>query len=127
MLVVAFKELQGALFDILQFWQTKETDRVQSIVPLSQVLPVPQGYLYAHHQLLDEFKNATAWPKHLLVEYSWTTEHTVDALSALYVVFFLCMRLSTHPMSSAGQMIYEGRVVNAQIIVPPEESIMSVY
>ena len=58
-----------------------------------QVLPVPQGYLYAHHHLLNEFQNATVWPKHLLVEYSWSTPQSVDALSALYFIFFVCAAL----------------------------------
>ena len=49
-----------------------------------------KAYLYAHHQLLDEFKNATHWPKHLLVQYSWEAEQEVDALSGLYVVFAVC-------------------------------------
>ena len=55
-----------------------------------QVHQVSKGYLYAHHQLLDEFRNATHWPKHLLVQYSWQAEQEVDALSALYVVFAVC-------------------------------------
>jgi hypothetical protein len=55
-----------------------------------QVVPVPQGYLYAHHQIIDEFRNATAWPKHVLVQYTWTVSRTVDALSGLYAVFFVC-------------------------------------
>ncbi|KAK9905559.1 hypothetical protein WJX75_002113 [Coccomyxa subellipsoidea] len=57
----------------------------------AKVLPVPQGYLYAHHHLLNEFQNATVWPKHLLVEYSWSTPQSVDALSALYFIFFVCL------------------------------------
>ncbi len=55
-----------------------------------QVHQVSQAYLYAHHQLLDEFRNATHWPKHLLVQYSWQAEQEVDALSGLYVVFAVC-------------------------------------
>jgi len=55
-----------------------------------QVHQVSQNYLYAHHQLLDEFRNATHWPKHLLVQYSWQAEQEVDALSGLYVVFAIC-------------------------------------
>ncbi|EIE23729.1 hypothetical protein COCSUDRAFT_66074 [Coccomyxa subellipsoidea C-169] len=68
---------------------TRTSDALTSVS--AKVLPVPQGYLYAHHQLFDEFQNATVWPKHLLVEYSWTTQHSVDALSALYVIFFICL------------------------------------
>ena len=49
-----------------------------------------KAYLYAHHQLLDEFRNATHWPKHLLVQYAWQVEQEVDALSGLYMVFAVC-------------------------------------
>lgn len=63
---------------------------------------VSQAYLYAHHQLLDEFRNATHWPKHLLVQYSWQVEQEVDALSGLYVVFAVCestlTRLNSQPL-----------------------------
>ena len=56
----------------------------------AQVRQVSKAYLYAHHQLLDEFRNATHWPKHLLVQYAWQVEQEVDALSGLYVVFAVC-------------------------------------
>lgn len=67
---------------------------------LGQVVQVPPGYIYAHHQLIEEFRNKTVWPKHLLVQYSWTATQTVDALSGLYVVFLLCEYplLSLHPL-----------------------------
>ena len=55
-----------------------------------QVRQVSKAYLYAHHQLLDEFRNATHWPKHLLVQYAWQVEQEVDALPGLYVVFAVC-------------------------------------
>lgn len=28
---------------------------------------LPEAYLYDHHVLAEEFRNVTAWPKHLLV------------------------------------------------------------
>ena len=56
----------------------------------AQVRQVSKAYLYAHHQLLDEFRNGTHWPKHLLVQYAWQVEQEVDALSGLYVVFAVC-------------------------------------
>jgi hypothetical protein len=55
-----------------------------------QVLPVPPAYLYAHHQLLQEFRNASHWPKHLLIQYSFRLAPSEDALSGLYVTFVLC-------------------------------------
>ena len=56
----------------------------------AQVRAVSKAYLYAHHQLLEEFRNGTHWPKHLLVQYAWQVEQEVDALSGLYVVFAVC-------------------------------------
>lgn len=56
------------------------------------MVPVPPAYLYAHHQLLEEFRNASHWPKHLLIQYSFALAPTVDALAGLYVVFILCER-----------------------------------
>lgn len=55
-----------------------------------QVVPVPPAYLYAHHQLLEEFRNASHWPKHLIIQYSFQLAPSEDALSALYVTFALC-------------------------------------
>ncbi len=34
---------------------------------LVQAVQLPEEYLYNHHTLVDEFRNASAWPKHLLV------------------------------------------------------------
>jgi hypothetical protein len=39
---------------------------------------------------MEEFRNATHWPKHLLVQNSWQEEQEVDALGGLYVVFAIC-------------------------------------
>eukprot|EP00887_Chlorella_sp_A99_P006341 scaffold3.g6341.t1 len=40
-----------------------------------------------HWQLVEEFRNATHWPKHLLVSYTWTARHDVDAQRGLLVLF----------------------------------------
>ena len=54
---------------------------------------MPQGYLYAHHALLDGFRNATAWPKHLLVQYAWAQAPSADALASLYLALAACAPL----------------------------------
>lgn len=64
-----------------------------------------QSYLYQHYQLMEEFRNATHWPKHLLVQYSWQVEQEVDALGGLYVVFAICEPLLC-PSSSAGRSLH---------------------
>lgn len=40
-----------------------------------------------HRMLVEEFRNASHWPKHLLVSYSWTSRHEVDAQRGLLVLF----------------------------------------
>lgn len=44
-------------------------------------------YLVAHHQLLREFNNASYWPKHVLVEYTWEHSLLVNAVGGLYLLF----------------------------------------
>jgi hypothetical protein len=48
---------------------------------------VPTDYLLAHHQLLQEFSNASFWPKHVLVEYTWEHSPIVNAMGGLYLLF----------------------------------------
>ena len=38
-----------------------------------------------------EFQNATHWPKHLLVHYTWKHTNPVNATGGLYLVFLLGM------------------------------------
>ena len=53
---------------------------------------MPDGYLHLHQQLQAEWANATAWPKHLLVEYTWLERHEVNATPGLYVLITTCER-----------------------------------
>lgn len=45
------------------------------------------SYQHAHPHAVAEFRNATHWPKHLLVRYSWDTHNDVDLDRGLYVLF----------------------------------------
>jgi hypothetical protein len=54
---------------------------------MGQVVHVPDHYLEQHAVLTDEWKNATRWPKHLLLDYRWREEHEVNALPGMYVLF----------------------------------------
>lgn len=40
-----------------------------------------------HGVLVRDFLNATHWPKHLLVHYSWRVEHEEDEARGLLVLF----------------------------------------
>lgn len=52
--------------------------------------PLPDAYLHMHQQLQAEWRNASAWPKHLLVEYTWQERHEVNAIPGLYVLISTC-------------------------------------
>lgn len=54
-----------------------------------QVVPVTPDYLMEHEVLLREFVNATLWPKHLLVHYSWKQISPIHTNAGLYLVFLL--------------------------------------
>lgn len=84
-------------------WLNRNTYRVRA-----QVVPVPPGYLYAHHALLDEFRNASVWPKHLLMQYAWAQAPSADALAALYLALVAC--------ASYGKC-----TLNGQNVTPPRE------
>ena len=56
-----------------------------------QIRPLSSQYLREHQSLLMEFQNATHWPKHLLVHYTWKHTNPVDATGGLYLVFLLGM------------------------------------
>ena len=52
-----------------------------------QLKPVSLDYLKEHQVLLLEFQNATHWPKHLLVQYSWKHTNPINATAGLYLIF----------------------------------------
>jgi hypothetical protein len=41
-------------------------------------VPVPAPFLVLHADLVAEWKNATAWPKHVLVRYQWLEDARID-------------------------------------------------
>ena len=52
-----------------------------------QMVGVPEHYLATHHALLEDFANATQWPKHLLIQYSWQELEPLHTQAGLYVLF----------------------------------------
>ena len=52
-----------------------------------QVDVAPPEYAEYHPELREEFGNATVWPKHLLVMYSWREVREVDAPMGLALLF----------------------------------------
>ena len=41
-------------------------------------VPVPAPFLVLHADLVAEWKNATFWPKHVLVRYQWLEDARID-------------------------------------------------
>ncbi|KAK9811472.1 hypothetical protein WJX72_004453 [[Myrmecia] bisecta] len=64
---------------------TQTGDQVTAVK--AKVLPVPLAFLAMHQELVDEFHNATHWPKHLLVQYRWTQAGMVEVTRGLYLLF----------------------------------------
>lgn len=57
----------------------------------SHVIETPVHYLHSHSRLVDEFKNASHWPKHLLVHYHWKSEHEADLDTGLLAVMIVSL------------------------------------
>lgn len=55
----------------------------------AEVVPVNLEYLREHHQVLREFTNATLWPKHLLVHYTWKHRNPINTNAGLYLIFIM--------------------------------------
>ncbi|GFH18186.1 COX2_CUA domain-containing protein, partial [Haematococcus lacustris] len=53
----------------------------------ASVATAPIAYQHKHMQLVQEFKNASHWPKHLLVRYHFETHNEVDLNRGLAVLF----------------------------------------
>lgn len=52
----------------------------------ARVLPLPDELLLRHASLYDDYKNASHWPKHVLLHYAWVNEGDVDFNAGLYVI-----------------------------------------
>ncbi|KAJ9523454.1 hypothetical protein QJQ45_005347 [Haematococcus lacustris] len=53
----------------------------------ASVATAPVAYQHKHMQLVQEFRNASHWPKHLLVRYHFETHNEVDLNRGLAVLF----------------------------------------
>ncbi|GAX81759.1 hypothetical protein CEUSTIGMA_g9187.t1 [Chlamydomonas eustigma] len=57
----------------------------------AQVLDAPISYLHSHPTLADEWRNESAWPKHLLIVYRFKSEQEIDLDRGLYVIIALAL------------------------------------
>ena len=57
----------------------------------AEVTEASTHYLHSHARLVDEFKNASHWPKHLLVHYHWQSEHEADLDRGLFALMALSL------------------------------------
>jgi hypothetical protein len=53
----------------------------------AQVFEMDREDQRQHAELVRDFLNATHWPKHLLVHYSWEVQHEEDEERGLLVLF----------------------------------------
>ena len=56
----------------------------------AEVAPVAPSYLRTHRQLVREFHNQTAWPKHVLIRYTWETRLAVDEDAGAFATLLVC-------------------------------------
>lgn len=64
---------------------TRSGDGIAAVSALS--LKLPKEDVSRHKEIVEEFRNTTHWPKHLLVYYHWKTAHEVDTDKGLLVLF----------------------------------------
>eukprot|EP00475_Leptophrys_vorax_P038210 TRINITY_DN6697_c0_g1_i1.p1 TRINITY_DN6697_c0_g1~~TRINITY_DN6697_c0_g1_i1.p1 ORF type:complete len:226 (+),score=15.91 TRINITY_DN6697_c0_g1_i1:293-970(+) len=61
----------------------------------AKVVPLPDAYLERHSQLAHEFRNASHWPKHVILKYTWKEYAEVDVTAGLLVLFGTTFILTT--------------------------------
>mmetsp|Transcript_5302 Transcript_5302/g.13634 ORF Transcript_5302/g.13634 Transcript_5302/m.13634 type:complete len:122 (-) Transcript_5302:972-1337(-) len=52
----------------------------------AKVVPLPAKYAASHGEMVEHFRNATHWPKLLVVKYTWQERHLVQVDRGLLVV-----------------------------------------
>mmetsp|Transcript_37872 Transcript_37872/g.96963 ORF Transcript_37872/g.96963 Transcript_37872/m.96963 type:complete len:238 (-) Transcript_37872:70-783(-) len=60
----------------------------------AKVVTAPRSAGDTHKQLIEEFGDINTWPKHLLIQYKWTTINEIDVDRGLYVLFGSSLLLS---------------------------------
>ncbi|XRB13347.1 hypothetical protein RI054_06g31840 [Pseudoscourfieldia marina] len=79
------KSAEHAPIPMVQVRLTRTHDKMVSV--RAHVVPLPLAYAREHVDLLDEFYNATAWPKHVIVRYEWNERRDVSPLQGEAVLF----------------------------------------
>lgn len=69
---------------VVEVLLTKAGDELLGVT--ASVTAASDAYLHQHHKLVEEFKNESHWPKHLLVRYHFKSEHEADLDRGLYIV-----------------------------------------
>jgi hypothetical protein len=67
----------------------------------AMVHTAPVEYEHQHKALVDEWLNASAWPKHLLIRYHFVSEREVDLDQGLYVLMAIGGCPQTYPPTHA--------------------------
>lgn len=83
----------------------------------ARTVAVSDAYLKEHAELVREYHNATAWPKHLLIRYRWVETVDVDADAGMVMMLGLCLVASVGVMVSV-VAAYNGEAKTPSSIPP---------
>ena len=61
---------------------------------------VSNAYLKEHEELVREYHNVSAWPKHLLIRYRWVESVDVDSNAGMMMMLSLFLAASVGAMVS---------------------------
>ena len=82
-------------------------------------VPVPEAYLRLHQELLQEFRNDSHWPKHVLARYHWREVSEEDADAGQYALTLGGLLLATAALASAA--LSQGAPLTALLAGPLAE------
>lgn len=81
----------------------------------AKVSELPSGMEESYRQLITEFRNASYWPKHIIVHYHFKADNDVDLDRGLYVLLIvglvaaglLCLNALTGAQGKLGQFVHD--------------------
>uniref|UniRef100_A0A7R9W1U5 Transmembrane 9 superfamily member n=1 Tax=Chlamydomonas euryale TaxID=1486919 RepID=A0A7R9W1U5_9CHLO len=99
----------------------------------AQVQIAPISYEHMHKPLVEEWQNASAWPKHLLIKYKFQSEHEVDLDRGIYVLmvmgltvfFILVMGAAAGSEAKLSKFLHDMTSEAALAFVPTQQAATS--
>eukprot|EP00897_Mesotaenium_endlicherianum_P005675 jgi/Mesen1/5135/ME000255S04102 len=106
--VVSSKKLEVPLIDVALLRGVR-----------AKVIPMSPDYMERHKEMVEQFYNATHWPKNVLVRYTWVEHTEVDVTTGLFVLFGSAVALTTtiaiYILQSSKDKL--AKFVNEQVVV----------